>query len=108
DPFALELLTPGLTATVGKAVTLKGRLRRQPVFKEPVGITLTGLPKGVTLAAAPKPVAGNQSEFQIELRVDPKAGPVRANLTLACSTTIGGGTYAHPAMTVPLTVVAAK
>jgi hypothetical protein len=107
-PFAVELLTPKLTSSPGQTVTLKGRLRRQPVFKEAVQIKLDGLPAGVTLAAPPQPVAASANEFQIDLKLDSKASAVAANLTLTCSTTIAGIAYAHPALAVPLQVTPTK
>jgi hypothetical protein len=108
NPFAVELTTPSLTAAAGQTVKLQGRLKRQTVFKEAVQVALSGLPTGVTVVAPPRPIPGNQSDFQIDLRVDAKAGPVTANLTLTCSTTIGGMAYASPAVAVPLQVTAGK
>src|SRR5262249_25062185 len=72
-PFSVELGTPTLSGKVGQTVVLKGKLKRQDVFKEAVTIGLPMLPPGVALVAAPKPVAANQTDFQIELRLDGKA-----------------------------------
>jgi hypothetical protein len=83
-------------------------LQRQAIFKEAVQIKLEGLPAGVTLAAPPPPVAAGANEFQIDLKVDAKAAPAPANLTLTCSTTIAGIAYAHPPLAVPLQVAPAK
>jgi hypothetical protein len=105
-PFAVELEMPRLTLPAGQTVALKGRLVRQAVFKEPVRLAVAGLPRGVTLAAAPRPVAGDQGDFQIDLRVDPRAVSGMANLTLTCSTTIAGMAYTHPAVMVPVKVTA--
>jgi hypothetical protein len=107
-PFTVELLTPKLVLAPGGTVALKGKLRRQSVCKEAVTLTLARLPAGVTVAAAPRPIAGNQDEFQIDLRADPKAVPATANLTLTGSTTIGRVAYVHPAVAVPVSVKAAK
>jgi hypothetical protein len=107
-PFIVELLTQKLTASPGQTVTLKGRLQRQPVFKAAVQIKLEGLPAGVTLAAPPPPVAAGANDFQIDLKVDPKAATALANLTLTCSTTIAGIAYAHPPLAVLLEVGPAK
>jgi hypothetical protein len=106
--FTVELLTPKLTLSPGQTITLKGRLRRQPVFKEAVAIKLDGLPAGVTLAAPPQPIAAGTNEFQIDLKVDPKATAATANLTLTCSTTIAGIAYPHPALAVPLQLTPTK
>jgi hypothetical protein len=105
-PFAVELLTPSLTLPAGRTVMLRGRLQRRLPFKEPVQLNLAGLPAGVTLAAPPPPVAGDQTEFQIELKADPKAAAATANLTLTCSTTLAGTTYAPAPLPVPLQVAA--
>src|SRR5262249_6250724 len=97
-----------LRVTAGQAVTLKGRLRRHPLFKEPVQVKLDGLPAGVMLAAQPRPVDGAGTEFQVELKVDPKAAAASVNLTLTCSATIAGAAYIPPPLTVPLEVAAVK
>jgi hypothetical protein len=106
NPFAVELLTASLTGAAGQTIILKGRLKRQAVFKEPVTVGLARLPKGVTLTGRVKPIPGNQSDFTIALRVDPKAGPATASLTLTCSTTIGGAAFSHSPVTVPVKVAA--
>jgi len=103
-PFRVELLTPKLTLAPGQTAVLKGRIERRPVFREAVQLKLDGLPKGVTLAGALKPVTPDRTEFQIELRADPKAAPTTATLTLICATTIGGATYGHPPVTVAFVV----
>jgi len=99
-PFTVESAAPMLTLTPGQTVSLKAKLVRQPVFKEAVQVRLTGLPPGVTLAAPLAAVPGDRSEIQIDLKVDAKAAPANATLTLACTTTIGGMAYNHPPVTV--------
>jgi hypothetical protein len=103
-PFDVDLRTPDLSARPGQTVRLKGRLRRQAVFKEAVQLAVAGLPAGVNVGASPKPVAADRSEFDLELKVDAKAGPTTAALTLTCSTTITGMAYAHPPVPIRLTV----
>lgn len=99
-PFTVELSAPELALTPGESVVLKGQLQRQSVFKEPVQIKLDGLPKGITLAAPLKPIAAGSSDFQLDLRVDPKAVLAAGNLTLTFSTTIGSMAYVHPPVVV--------
>jgi hypothetical protein len=100
-PFEVQLSDTALTLTPGQTVVLKGKIVRQSVFKEPVQLALAGLPPGVTLAAPPKPLTAEQTDFQLELKVDAKfAATTPTTLTLTCSTTIGGMAYAHPAVTV--------
>jgi len=81
---------------------LKGRVKREAVFREPIQLKLDGLPQGVTLAAPLKPLPPEQNEFQIELRSDPKTGVAAANLSLTCSATINAMVYLHPALTIAL------
>jgi hypothetical protein len=100
-PFEVQLSDTALTLTPGQTVTLKGKIARQAVFKEAVQLALAGLPAGVTLAAPPKPLMGDQTEFQIDLKVDAKfIATTPATLNLTCSTTINGSAYAHPLVTV--------
>src|SRR5207249_11176467 len=83
-PFEVQLSDTALTLTPGQTVALKGKVARQSVFKEAVQFKLDGLPAGVTLAAPPKPLTGEQTEFQIDLKVDAKfatAMPVTLTLT---------------------------
>jgi hypothetical protein len=104
-PFEAQLSDNALTLMPGQTVSLKGKIIRQAVFKEAVQLALAGLPAGVTLAAPPKPLTGEQAEFQIDLKVDAKfAATTPVTLTLTCSTTINGMAYTHP----PLTVTAKK
>jgi hypothetical protein len=107
-PFRVELLTRELTLQPGEKVVLKGRIERRPVFREAVQLKLEGLPKGVTLAAPPAPVAAGATEFQIELRADAKAPPAEGKLTLTATATITGAVYTHPALTVPVRLPAKK
>lgn len=102
-PFVLEVQTPMLALTPGQTVALKGKVVRQPVFKEAVTLRLDGLPAGVTLAAPLAPVAAGATDFEIALKVDPKFAVPAANLTLTTTTTIAGAVYPQPPM-----VVAAK
>jgi hypothetical protein len=94
-PFQVEL-PANLTLTPGQTVKLTGKVQRQAVFKEAIQIKLAGLPAGVTLAAPPAPLPPDKAEFVLELKVDPKAAPATASLTLACSATVNGMAYNHP------------
>jgi hypothetical protein len=107
-PFAIDVATAKLDVMPGQMVTLKGKITRHPMFKEPVQLKLDGLPAGVALTAPPKAVAADQSEFQLELKVDAKAAAATAKLTLNASAIIGGQNYAHPPVTVPIEVSAVK
>lgn len=101
-PFTVELMTPSLTLAPGQMPIIKGKIQRQAVFKEAVTLKLEGLPAGVTLVAPPAPIAAGATDFQIALKVDPKAAipPTPVSLTLTCATTITGQAYAYPPVTV--------
>jgi hypothetical protein len=101
-PFVVEVPSSSLALVPGQTVPFKVRLKRHAMFKEAVQIVLTGLPNGVTLAAPLKPIAPNQMETQIDLRVDPKTAAGMASLTVTCSAAIAGMAYSHP----PVTLVA--
>jgi hypothetical protein len=100
-PFTIELATPNLVLTPGQTVSLKGKIVRQAVFKEAVTLKLDGLPVGVTLAALVQPIAANATDFQIDLKVDPKFAVPMANLSLGATTTIAGAAHPQPAVVVP-------
>jgi hypothetical protein len=99
-PFTVEAPNSPLALTAGQLTTFTVRLNRQAVFKEAVAWKLDGLPAGVTLAMPPKPVPADAREFQIELKVAPKVATAMANLTLTCSTAIGGMAYNHPPVSI--------
>lgn len=105
-PFTIELPAVPVVVPPGQMVTLKASITRQPVFKEAVQWRLEGLPPGVTLAAAPAPIAPAVGEIVITLKADPKAvpTPMPASLKLTCTATIAGQPYSHPVLSVPLEV----
>jgi hypothetical protein len=107
-PFGVEVLTPDLMLMSGQPAVLRGRLARQPVFKEAVTLKLDGLPRGVTLSKPLVPVAAGTSDFAIELKVAPKAAAGVADLALTCSTSIAGAAYAHPPVAVKARVSVPK
>lgn len=102
-PFKVVLATPSIELTPGATLQLRGRIERQPVFKEAVQLTVSGLPAGVTLAVAPAPIPSGKSEFDISLKVDAKAA-VSGTLMLTATTTIGGVAFPQVPVAVPLTV----
>jgi hypothetical protein len=99
-PFEVQLTDAALTLTPGQTAVLRGKIVRQPVFKEAVQLKLDGLPAGVTLAAPPAAVAGDKSDFEIALKVDAKAATGTATLSLTASTTLAGAAYALSPATV--------
>jgi hypothetical protein len=103
-PFDVQWADASLTLTPGQTMPLRGKIVRQPVFKEAVQLKLDGLPAGVTLAAPPAPVPADRSDFQIDLKVDPSAPISTATLTLTASTTLAGAPYAPPPVALPAAV----
>jgi len=85
---------------VNQTVPVKFTLKRNGLFKDPVTVTLTGLPAGVTLAEPLRPVPGDQKEFTANLKVGPKVGPATATLSLAATAPVNGAAFVHPPVTV--------
>jgi hypothetical protein len=105
-PFEAALSVTKVELRPGQQVKLVGKLVRQRVCKEPVRLTVSGLPPGVTLANPLKPVAASESQFTVELKAAPKAaaGTATATATLTLAATINGAVYTHPPLTVMVTV----
>lgn len=83
--FTLSSTTDTLNVERGKTANIKVSLERSPGFKEPVELTLEGLPAGVTIAT-PTPaivIAANQKDIQVTLKadVDARVAAVRVKLT---------------------------
>jgi len=92
-----HLLTPG------QPYVLKGTLKRQPGFRDPVQLKLDALPPGVS-AAPIKPIPGDQTTFQFELKVDAKSNPAVGTPTLTATATISGMAYTHSALKLSATI----
>jgi hypothetical protein len=91
-PFTLEVANlPALTP--GQSYSLQGKIQRHPLFKEAVQLKVDGLPTGVAAAMPSVPVAANQNEWKLELKVDAKAPPATTKLTLSATATINGMAY---------------
>ncbi|MFO0970284.1 MAG: hypothetical protein U0793_32445 [Gemmataceae bacterium] len=58
-------------------------------------LKIDALPKGVS-AAPIKPLPADQTAFQIELKVDAKAAPLKAEATFSATATIAAMPYNHP------------
>jgi hypothetical protein len=97
-PFEVRLSEP-LVLKPGQAVKLTGKIVREAVCKEPVRLTLTGLPAGVALTP-PKPVAAGESTFSLELKAPAKLAPATGKIELRATAVISGQNYAHPPLTV--------
>jgi hypothetical protein len=100
--FELRLASANVDLLPGQTVVLRGTVERQPMFKEPVRLTLTGLPPGVAPVKPLAPVSG--TAFSIELKVAPKLPAGMAKLTLTGAATIAGQNHVHPPLVVSATV----
>lgn len=73
--FTLSSTTDTLIVERGKTANIKLSVERSPGFKEPVELTLEGLPPGVTVAS-PTPamiIAANQKDIQVTLKAEATA-----------------------------------
>ena len=70
--FALSLAVDATNIERGKTGNVKVSLDRGPGFKEAVVLDVEGLPPGVTLAA-PEVIAANQTEAQLQFKVEANA-----------------------------------
>jgi hypothetical protein len=105
-PFTVEV--PAVEVKAGSTATLTGRLKRHPLFKEPVRLQIAGLPAGVAVVAPPAAVAADRTDFQIELRADANAAGRTGTATVTGSTTIAGSAYTHPAFPISVKVLPAQ
>ena len=82
--FRLKLAADLLNIEQGQSANLKVTIERGPGFKEPVELTLDGLPAGLTIGS-PTIIAANQQEISITFKVEKEAGatttPVRVTGT---------------------------
>ena len=88
SPFEVQLSGP-LLLKPGQAARLTGKVVRQAVCKEPIRLTLTGLPAGVALTPA-KPVAAGESSFTLELKAPMKLPPGPGKIELRATAVIAG------------------
>jgi hypothetical protein len=102
-PAAVELAAPSLEVKSGGSAELKGKVTRKGPFKEPVKVTLNGLPAGVK--AEPVTVAADASEFAIKINADAGAAAATANATVALGFQINKKEYVTPPAPLALKVV---
>lgn len=95
-PF-VAMLAPRPAFTAGATVKWPGKVARQAVFKEPVRVTVAGLPAGVTFAA--KAITGD--DFVLELAVAKTYKPGAAPLTVTFAATVMGQNYTASPLAVP-------
>jgi hypothetical protein len=104
-PAAVTLATPRVEIKPGETVELKGQLARRGPFKEPVTLTLNGLPAGVK--AEPQTVAPDATEFAFPIKAEADAGAAEANAQVAFAAfKVGDKDYNTPP--VPLAVKVVK
>ena len=103
-PVSVTLAAPAVDLKIAGSAEIKGKIARQGGFKEPVTVTVAGLP--ATIKVAPVTIAANAIDFAIKLNADAKAaaGAINGNVTVAIK--IAGKDYATPPL--PVSVKIAK
>lgn len=89
--FTLSSTIDTLNVERGKTANIKVSLERSPGFKEPVELTLEGLPSGVTVAS-PTPgivIAASQKDIQITLKADVDARVAAVPVTITGRAKVG-------------------
>jgi hypothetical protein len=89
--FALTSQTDTLNIERGKTANVKLSLDRGPGFKEPVAMTLEGLPAGVSVSspAAPLVIAAGQREIQLTLKAEADAKVVTSPVKIVGTAKVG-------------------
>lgn len=93
-PANLELAMPAVEVKGGTTFELKGKVVRNAAFKEPVKLTLNGLPAGLKADAID--LAPDASEFTFKIQADAGAAEAMANAQVALAFKIGGKDYPYP------------
>jgi hypothetical protein len=101
--FSLGLTTDTALVERGKTTNVKVSLERGPGFKEPVELSIEGLPAGVTLSSPPAPVtiAANQREIQLTLKSDETARIDVAAVSISGRAKVGARELVQRATMVP-------
>jgi hypothetical protein len=102
-PASIELPAPAIEVKAGSTVELKGKLIRKGPFKDPVKITLNGLPPG--LKAEPVTVAPEASDFTISVVADASAVAAMANANAVLAFQVNKKDYSTPPTVVAVKVV---
>ena len=102
-PAALELAAPMIEVKQGATVEVKGKVVRKGPFKEPVKLTLNGLPAG--LKAEPVTVPPEAAEFTIKVVADAGAAEAMAGANVAMAFQVNKKDYATPATPLAVKVV---
>ena len=103
-PAAIELAAPAVEVKAGGSVEVKGKVTRKGAFKDPVKVSINGLPAG--LKAEPVTVAPDVSEFTIKISADGGAAAAMAGANVAMAFQINKKDYNTPPT--PLAVKVAK
>jgi hypothetical protein len=102
-PAALELAAASVEIKAGASTEVKGKVSRKGPFKEPIKVSINGLPGG--LKAEPVTVAPDASEFTITINADGGAAAAMANANVAMAFQINKKDYATPPTTLAVKVI---
>ncbi len=102
-PVAVELSAPMVDVKVGTTVEFKGKLVRKEPFKQPVKITLTGLPAG--LKADPVDLPAEGTEFALKIIAEPTAAEAMAAVQVGLAFKVGDKDYPFPPTPLAVKVV---
>jgi uncharacterized membrane protein len=98
--FILSLSSTNITLVPGGRTTLTLTLTRIGGFAQPVALSLSGLPAGVSATFDPATIPGDQNTASLTLQVSPTATPGTSVLTLSGT---GGGLTRTVSLTVRIT-----
>jgi len=98
--FTLTLSSSDITLTPGSQTTLTVMLTRIGGFAQPVVLSLTGQPAGISASFNPSTLSGNQNSATLTLQVDASASPGVSTLTVHGS---GGGLTRSVSLTLRIT-----
>ncbi len=102
-PATIESAAPMVEVKSGASVELKGKVVRKGAFKEPVKLTLNGLPAG--LKSEPITVAPDAADFTLKIEANGDAPAAMAGAQLAVAFQVNKKDYPTPPVGVAVKVV---
>jgi hypothetical protein len=90
DGFTLTIANQKLVAPLGAKATLAVKAARTGSFKDPITLTLAGLPAGITATPSPLVIPANVADLAVTLDVPATAGTTSNLLTVTGTGVVGG------------------
>jgi hypothetical protein len=90
DGFTLSVANQKLNAPLGAKAALAVKAIRTGNFKEPITLTFTGLPPGVTITPAPHVIPANVADVTFNFDVPATSGTSASLLTISGTATVAG------------------